>query len=380
MRELFTAAIWPFVAASAVALIFGPIVRRASIRLDFFDRPDGGLKPHDRPIPYLGGIAIYLGWLAALILTILLPDGFSAERFSQTGHAVLWISAGGTILMLIGLIDDIRHLPPIFRLFMQAAVAGVLLYGGVGRTLLTSLAAPLIGDTAMDQWSAVHASLAFALIAFIIAGATNSTNLIDGMDGLCAGVTAIACVGFITLAAPLGGCGAMSKAGALLVVTLSAAVIGACLAFLFFNFNPASMFMGDSGSLLLGFSIATMIALFAEHAGWRGLICSTIVFGFPIFDTALAVGRRRLNRKPLFKGDRSHFYDQLRDRGRSVRSTVVMCYGLELCFVLLGVFLAMLPIAVAAIIFVLLPIICAAACKKLGFLRVEAAVGSTDVN
>lgn len=373
MRDLFTAVIWPLFGAFAVALVFGPIVRSASIRLNFFDRPDGGLKPHDRPIPYLGGVAIYLGWLAALIFTILAPDGFHIGESSHAWRAVLWIAAGGTILMLIGLIDDIRHLPPVFRLFMQSAVAGALLYGGVGRTLWASLGAPLIGDAAIDHWAAVGVPLAFALIAFIIAGATNSTNLIDGMDGLCAGVTAIACIGFIALAAPLGGCGAMSKAGALLVVTLSAAVIGACLAFLLFNFNPASMFMGDSGSLLLGFSIATVIVLFAEHAGWRGLIASTVVFGFPIFDTALAVGRRRLNRKPLFKGDRSHFYDQLRDRGRSVRATVVMCYGLQLGFVLLGILLAMLPVSVAGVVFVVLPIICAAGCKKLGFLRVEAA-------
>lgn len=352
-----------------MALALGPWVRRAAVRFDFYDRPDGGLKPHDRPIPYLGGLAIYGGWLAALAIAVI-PLYFNVGEATAM-HPLIWIAIGGTLLMITGLIDDRRHLPPLLRLAIQATAAGVLVGGGVGLRVGATLLEGSIDPAASTATVVALSLLSVVVCAFLIAGATNATNLIDGMDGLCAGCVGISALGFMALVAVLAGQHAVSMTGATIVMTLSAAVLGACAAFLFYNFNPASMFMGDSGSLLLGFSAAAIMILFAEHAGWRGLIGSIIIFGFPIFDTALAVGRRRLNGRPLFKGDRSHFYDQIRDRGASVRRTVLICYALQAGLVLIGLCVALLPMPALLAAPIVLLITAFLICRRMGFLRVE---------
>ncbi|MBK8270241.1 MAG: undecaprenyl/decaprenyl-phosphate alpha-N-acetylglucosaminyl 1-phosphate transferase [Planctomycetes bacterium] len=228
-----------------------------------------------------------------------------------------------------------------------------------------------IDPSASAVTAAALPALSVVIAAFIIAAACNSTNLIDGMDGLCAGVVLISAVGFAAVTGALVAKGAIESTGAMLIITIAAAAAGACSAFLLFNFNPASMFMGDSGSLLLGFSVATTLVLLAELAGWRGLIAGAIAFGFPFFDTALAVGRRWLNTKPLFTGDRSHFYDQIRDRGYSVKQTVVGCYGLQFAFAATGVVCAIVPMWSVVCIAAGLPIAGWLVCRRFGLLRIE---------
>ncbi len=364
MIELLYASLLPLVAGFVVALALGPVVRRAAIRFDLYDRPDGGLKPHQKPIPYLGGLAIFFGWIASIVATACSRD------IAMT--PLLWLAGGGAILMLTGLIDDIRHLPPKVRLLIQAGVAALLLYGQIGDRSLAGLIAPLLPDFDPGAIPVLGLRAAtFAFCALVIAGASNSTNLIDGMDGLCAGVMAVASLGFIGLVAALADDHNVSATGGTLIVTLAVAALGACLAFLVFNFNPASMFMGDSGSLLLGYSAATVIILFAEHASWRGLVAAAFVFGFPIFDTALAVGRRALNKKPLFVGDRSHFYDQIRDRGCSIKQTVLICYAVAAAFAVLGVALSWASNLVLACVAIGIPVAAAVACRQFGLLRVD---------
>ncbi|MBK8270240.1 MAG: hypothetical protein IPK83_18880 [Planctomycetes bacterium] len=120
-----------FAGAFIVALMAGPVVKRLAIRFDFFDRPDGGLKPHDRPIPYLGGLAIYMGWLAAIATATWASASNSDAQLpaSPMSRPLLWIALGGTVMMLTGLIDDRRHVPPMLRLAIQAAVSGILILG-----------------------------------------------------------------------------------------------------------------------------------------------------------------------------------------------------------------------------------------------------------
>ncbi|HWL95428.1 MAG TPA: MraY family glycosyltransferase, partial [Phycisphaerae bacterium] len=375
MPELIHAAIWPLVVAFVVVLLVGPVVRRLAVKLDFHDRPDGSLKPHERPIPYLGGLAIYAGWAAAFVVMGL--QEFTA--WYRTGadtsgiHLFAWIVAGGTVMMVTGLIDDRRHIRPILRLMIQAAVAGLLLLGGIGSGLAAKLVEGLVEPSWLNAtaWAITAGSLVMA--AFLIAAASNATNLVDGMDGLCAGVVAIAGAGFVALTSSLAARAGIGAAGAALIVTLSGILIGVCAAFLFFNFNPASMFMGDSGSLLLGFNVAAVLILFGQYAGWRGLIAGTMVFGFPIFDTALAILRRWLNKRPLFVGDRSHFYDQLRDRGFSVKQTVGLCYLLQAVFVLWGMTVSYFPLYWIVIVAIVQPVIVMALCRAFGFLRVGGA-------
>ena len=356
--------LWPLVVSASVTFATIPLVRRLAVGFELFDRPDAGLKPHERPVPYLGGIALYLGWLAAVILC--------GQLAGIGGHRAGWIVLCGSMLMLAGLIDDVRGLSPVLRLLIQVAVGGLLFLVGVGREAI-----PHLLGSFRDTWpqavegGGVTMVLGLGFCAAVVVGVANATNLIDGMDGLCGGVVAITSCGFLAVVGLLVQANAISPDGAALIVMLCVAMLGACLAFLVVNFNPASMFMGDSGSLLLGFSVAGAIILFAEHASWRGLPASLACFGFPIFDMALAIGRRWRNGRPLFVGDRSHFYDQIRDRGLSIRQTVLACYGLCLLFAGLGMALTRLSGGEAVALCVAVPVVAALACWRGGMLRVD---------
>lgn len=369
--DLSREVLWPLGVAMVVGVLSGFLVLRIATVSELYDKPDAGLKPHEKPVPFLGGVSIYCGWLAAIVVTVVLqPVG----RFE-----LVWVVIGGTVLMLTGLLDDIRHLSPFLRLFMQAAVTGFLLFAGVGRGVSVALLEPCRGilpEFVFGEVAGIVLSAVFC--AAVLAGATNATNLIDGLDGLCAGVLGIASLGFLVAYITLGGTFLFGEAHDILIIVLPVGVLGACLAFLRFNFNPASMFMGDSGSLLLGFNVAAFIILFAEHASWRGLLVGLTLFGFPIYDTALALGRRWLNKKPLFVGDRSHFYDQIRDRGLTVRQTVLACHGLALAFAALGVVMIHLPGAQLVGTFVALPIVGVLTSWRFGMLRVDDAADRSN--
>lgn len=366
----------PLVTAVVVTCVATPVVRRVAIALDLFDRPDAGLKPHEAPIPYLGGVAIYLGWLAAVVCAAVMIDDAS--------RTLLAIAVAGTILMLTGMVDDIRHLRPRTRLALQAVAAGVLLFGGVGRRIALTFAEPFldISPAALDGHPVTLAFSGMITVAILLS-ATNATNLIDGLDGLCAGVTAVAAVGYVVLglAAIRIVQGPGANAGHLI---LAAALLGACLGFLVFNFNPASIFMGDSGSLLLGLNAAVLMILFAEQmigvaeqSAIAWFAAGVMVFAFPVFDTGLAVIRRRINRKPLFIGDRSHFYDQLRDRGLPVRRTVLLCYGLGVGFSVLGAAVVYLRTAALLTVYAVVVVGAAWALRQTGMLRVDDAAAQS---
>lgn len=364
VSALSTSVLWALTVSSMVTLGAIPLVRRLAVRFELFDRPDAGLKPHERPVPYLGGIAIYFGWLAAVVLCV--------QLVGIGGHRAWWIILCGSLMMLTGLMDDVRGLSPVLRLLIQVTVGGVLFFVGVGRE-----AVPHLLGSFRDIWPQVVDGGGVAMVLGIgfcaagVVGVANATNLIDGLDGLCGGVVAITSCGFLTVVGLLAEANAISAGGAALIAMLCVAMLGACLAFLVSNFNPASMFMGDSGSLLLGFSVAGAIILFAEHASWRGLLASLACFGFPIFDMALAIGRRWRNGRPLFVGDRSHFYDQIRDRGLSIRQTVLVCYGLCLLFAGLGIALTRLSGVGAVALCVVVPVVAALVCWWGGMLRVD---------
>lgn len=365
--DFYSSYVWPFAAALAVTLLTCPSIRRIAIRLDLYDRPDSGLKPHERPIPYMGGVAMYLGWLAALVVAILLTRTDRRE--------IVWIVVGGTLLMLTGLVDDIRHLSPKLRLLVQAIVAGLLMYGGIGRecgrALITTFADDLPGWAVSEP---AVLGLSAAVCIFALAGAMNATNFIDGMDGLCAGLLGIASVGFfyVSLAVPSAG-----DVLAPVRAALCAASLGACLGFLFFNSHPASIFMGDSGSLLLGYSTAVVMILLMEHPtcrthpSWRWFDGALIVFAVPVLDTGLAIGRRWINHRPLFTGDRSHLYDQLRDRGLTIRQTVLTCYAIGAGFAALGPLAVRLSRGQLFVLLMAIPAVAAMLFRALGMLRVD---------
>jgi UDP-GlcNAc:undecaprenyl-phosphate GlcNAc-1-phosphate transferase len=177
------------------------------------------------------------------------------------------------------------------------------------------------------------------VIAFAL-GATNSLNLLDGLDGLCAGVTVIIAAALLVLAIHLGTWASSTVGGDSVRVIVCLGLLGAVCGFLPFNRHPAKIFMGDAGSMLLGFVAAALMILFAEKAV-RWWIASVVVFGLPILDTAVALLRRLLNHRPLFVSDRGHIYDQMIDRGIPLTRTVAICYGLAAMYALIGLGLSL---------------------------------------
>jgi len=303
-----------------------PIAAAIAKRFGVLDHPDQKLKPHAQPTPYLGGAAICLGWSAALIFAMV------SHPEEVDWRVVCPIMFGGIAMSILGLFDDLRDIAPKLRLAIGALVIIiVMLLTGAGQ----ELAASFLQYLHLHPSRIVLVPISFILGLFIVLGACNSTNLIDGLDGLCPGVTAIISIGFFVLATHLAVVEHSREDNATRLV-LSVAMLGATLGFLPFNFNPAKIFMGDAGSVLLGFNCGVMILLFDERGQMRWMLAGLMVFALPILDTALAIIRRWRSGHSIFVGDRSHFYDQLVDRGMSVRKVVFISYALAALFAMLG--------------------------------------------
>jgi UDP-GlcNAc:undecaprenyl-phosphate GlcNAc-1-phosphate transferase len=312
--------------AFAATVFLTPAAIVIAQRLGVMDMPDTALKPHARPTPYLGGAAMCLAWSAALLLG--LATGIDARLIAP-------VLLGGVAMSIMGLIDDVRHISPKLRLLIGGTVISlVLISTGAGSQLIDAAFVPL----GIHLPPAVTSPISILLGVVIVLGACNSTNLIDGLDGLCSGVTAIISFGFFVLAAHLASW-KFSETGDPARLLIAIAMFGVALGFLPWNFRPAKIFMGDAGSVLLGYSCGIMILLFAEKSILRWVIGAVLIFGLPIFDTSLAMFRRWRSGRSIFEGDRSHFYDQLVQRGLSVSLTVLVCYLLAVVYVLIGLLL-----------------------------------------
>lgn len=357
--------LWTCLIALAVTVITTPIVTAIARKSDILDRPDTLLKPHAKPIPYLGGVAIYLGWATAIFATQWI--GPAAAQDSGTRWMLKHILAAGTVMMLIGLVDDIRDLRPRTKLLCELIAAAILIHGRIGHDAILLFVGWF--HISIPEWLVVAFSAVFTVLVLI--GAGNATNLIDGLDGLCSGVTGIIGIGFAVIAAHLAA-HQFSPTGDPVRLVVAFALFGACIAFLWYNFNPARIFMGDAGSLLLGFNAAVLLLLFAERGILRWFLGACMVFSLPVFDTMLAISRRWLNGRPIFTGDRSHFYDQLRDRGLSVRATVLICYALAAALAGIGCLVLYIRTRHALVVFLLVLLAAILAVARMGMLRVDA--------
>ena len=321
----FLRSYWPVAACSfGMSLIATPICRAYARKRGIVDRPDDFLKPHKKPIPYLGGVAIYLGWAIGILTALFFVDVPLRTRI------IAGVLIGGSMIMGVGLFDDLRMMPPRIKLALNLIVGAILLYVGVGRGAFP-YAMVRIGES--EHWLPIVYAIPFSL--FVIVGACNATNLIDGLDGLCGGVLGIISVGFFVLATHMA-LWAPDTALAHERIVLSLAMLGAAFGFLPYNRNPATIFMGDAGSMLLGLNAAVLILLFSDTGILRWTFGAIMVFGLPIADMVLTLLRRWRNGKPVMLGDRSHFYDQLVDRGFTVRQVVKISYALTAVFVIIG--------------------------------------------
>ncbi len=335
--------IYVFYAAFIVSFLFTPVMRSIAVYYNIVDNPDGVRKMHSVPVAYLGGVAVFLGWISGLAISQFLrlhqvPLGWNSE------HLIIRFSivVGACIIMILGLWDDVLGIKPRLKILGQVAAAVVLLADGVG----TRMAAPVLGPLSSIATSLFHTPAipdsvilvvsSLAVIALVVF-CCNATNLMDGLDGLCGGVTAIVAFGLLFLAVHLATVGsALNTNWDGMRIVLGLALLGAVLGFVPYNFNPASIFMGDTGSMLLGFCCAVMIILMGEgqHAKW--MMAATVIFALPVLDTALAFARRYVNGRPLFSPDKFHIHHQLVSRGFSVKQTVLIMYILAVGFAVLG--------------------------------------------
>lgn len=310
-----------FFAAAAGVLALTPFVRRWALKAQAVDEP-GGRRVNVAPIPRLGGIGVAVAFYAAIGLLFVLDTEVATLFFSSPAR-VAGLFAGGVLMTLVGAVDDLRGLRALHKLAGQLAAAGIAYAAGFR---IEALDLPMLPTIEMGALSIVVTTL------WIVA-VTNAINLIDGLDGLAAGVTFFACVTNFTTAAMDNNA---------LVMLLAATLGGAALAFLVFNFNPASIFMGDSGSLFMGYVVATSSIMGAsvKSSTTVAILTPLIALGLPIMDTLVAIIRRVLQRRSIFSPDRGHVHHILLRLGLTHRRAVLTLYAM--C-----IFLATGAIAVA---------------------------------
>jgi UDP-GlcNAc:undecaprenyl-phosphate GlcNAc-1-phosphate transferase len=354
---------WPVLVSSWVfALAATWLCKKIAIHLGIVDRPDAYVKTHKEPVAYLGGIGILVGLTVGILSGIALIQ--DCEKFSTALSWLLGILAGAAIACFVGLVDDLLDLRPWQKLLGQFIASGALILVGI----LPDLSYFMIpfGLTIPEP---LHFSLGVSLVVFFVLGASNSLNLLDGLDGLCGGVTAIITLGMLLLAMHLATWD-MSEAGDPVRIIICLSLVGGVLGFLPFNRHPAKIFMGDAGSMLLGFITASLMILFAEKVP-RWWMASIVIFGLPILDTATALVRRLVNKRPLMVSDRGHIYDQLIDRGIPLKKTVAICYALAGLYALIGLTMSQIRTRYALVVYVIVIIVSAAVIGSKGFLKMH---------
>lgn len=290
-----------FIAALVTSLLITPLVIKFAIRLGAVDKPNQR-KVHSKIMPRLGGLAIFVGVLAGYFV-----GGLYNEKI--TG-----ISVGALIIVLTGILDDKYELSAKYKLLGQLLAAAAVVGSGL---TVDHLTIPFVGTFDLGLWT-------YPVTVFWIVAITNAINLIDGLDGLSAGISAIV---IATIAFMAG------VAGKPLILMLSLILLGSTLGFLFHNFYPAKIFMGDTGALFLGYSISILSLLgLYKSVTLFSFIVPIIILGVPVFDTTYAIIRRIVNKKPISAPDKSHLHHRLLALGLSHRKTVLCIYGFGIVF------------------------------------------------
>lgn len=297
-----------FLTSLIISFVATPYVKKLAEKVGAVDAPNQR-KVHTRIMPRMGGLAIYLGYLVAFFLFV--PYSSMSE--------MLGIFLGSTIVMTVGMLDDKYQLSPKWKLLGQLVATAIVVIPFGLKIGVVNL--PYMGS--IDFSSGWLFWLAIPITMFWIVGVTNAVNLIDGLDGLSAGVSAIA-AGTMAVVAML--------MGDYKVATYCFVLLGAILGFLYFNFHPARLFMGDTGSLFLGFNLAALSIMGFKEALFVSFIIPIVVLGVPLWDTFFAIVRRIVNKKPISSPDKGHLHHCLLNMGLSHRSTVLTIYSISIFF------------------------------------------------
>jgi UDP-GlcNAc:undecaprenyl-phosphate GlcNAc-1-phosphate transferase len=359
---------WPVVVTSFVAsLAATALCKKIALKFGIVDKPDDMVKIHKVPIAYLGGVGMLIGLTVGILAGLGCLTG--EQIFDQRLRCLLGILAGGAIACFVGLADDIFDIKPMQKIVGQIIAAVILLLVGIMPNL--NFLTEFLG---LEIPHNVERLMEISIVVCFVLGATNSLNLLDGLDGLCAGVTVIITIAMLLLSIHLATWG-FSRTGDPVRIIICLGLVGAACGFLPFNRYPAKIFMGDAGSMLLGFMMAALMILFAERIP-RWWLASIVVFGLPILDTAVALVRRLINHRPLFVSDRGHIYDQMIDRGIPLKKTVVVCYVLAGVYAGIGLIMSQIRTRYAAVVYVLVFVISGLVVWKKGYLKMEGLRGA----
>lgn len=311
-----------FASAFAISMVMTPFAKKFSEKVGAIDYPKArGM--HTKPMPRLGGIAIVLGFMITVLLLYRFVNDINIKHF-------IGFIAGAIVIVCVGIVDDSRNLPARVKLIFQIIAALLVIGSGIRINVV--------------MWPVTYylQKLSAPITLIWIIGVTNAVNLIDGLDGLAAGVSSIASLCLMVLCILTGTESA---------VMFTAALAGSCLGFLPRNFNPAEIFMGDTGATFLGYVLAvtSIIGVFKGYAILALIVC-LLSLGLPILDTLCAMLRRMVTHQPIMQADRGHLHHKLIDRGYTQKQAVLILYGISALLAALAIFIAIKDSRVLAVV------------------------------
>lgn len=310
MGQNYTFFLLVFLISFLLAAIATPLISKVAIKKKILDIP-GLHKTHSKPKPLLGGLAIFAGFAITVLI------------FLDVDEKLLSLVIGTAVLVITGLLDDIYNLKPLIKLAGQTTAAAIVVLGNL-----------FLYRFMLDYFERFYIPNFIVVILIIgwIVLIVNAFNLIDGLDGLAVGTAAIIFLAMIVVSLVTG-----SLTNVLGVQLIG---LGACLGFLIFNFNPSRIFMGDTGSMLLGFILANVHLFTIKYPFDASLVLgSMFIFAYPALDISFAIYRRICNRCSIFKADRGHIHHIFISLGYSVRKTVLLIYAINLVFALMAIIL-----------------------------------------
>lgn len=294
----------------AVAFLTAPVSIRLAHKLGVIDKPKDARRVHKRPIPRFGGMAIFLGSMAAMTI----PAGMN----QKIATAML----GGLLMYLLGVADDILDIKPAVKFLGQFCVASIVYALGIRITFISNYFGAAVTDSHANV--ILSTGVGYIITVFWIVGITNAVNLMDGLDGLAAGSVAIMSLSLAYIAYIHG-----ARIGSMPVCIALVAVAGGCIGFLPYNFSPAKTFMGDGGALYLGYMIAVLSVISPlKRATVVGALIPMLTLAVPIFDTSLAMLRRALKHESIMHADKGHLHHHLMAAGFGQRRSVLIMYGI----------------------------------------------------
>lgn len=316
-----------FALAFIISFSATPIVRRLAFKVGGVDIPKDDRRMHKKPIALMGGLAIICGFTVSLVF-----DLATASNIITPGKDILGLVSGMAIIIVMGVLDDIKTLNAWVKLLFQVAAAVcTVAISGTRISFLTNPFGP-------DQYIELSPYISIPLTIMWIVGITNAVNLIDGLDGLAAGVSSISSLSlfFVTILRT-----DLDLSKAVYIALITAALSGSTLGFLPFNFNPAKIFLGETGAAFLGFilGVISIQGVMKSYAA-ISIAIPLLVLGLPLFDTTFAIVRRLFSHKSIMQGDRGHLHHRLIDMGLSQRQSVLILYtasaSLGLCAIVLA--------------------------------------------